>query len=963
MTVEKSYERREMSPGVGTFDINNEQQFDPIYDIPKKLGSKPGRKAKTAMPSREKLLKGLDSGHFRVLAEKLTHDGPGLTFDRFYTKEKVHPYDTVEWEKRKAKITNDKGKVIFEQNDIEFPKSWSQLAVNVVVSKYFRGKLGEPTREKSLRHLIDRVVHAMADWGWKQGFFATGTDRDIFSAELTHMLLHQQASFNSPVWFNVGQEEYPQCSACFINSVEDKMGSIMDLAKTEGMLFKYGSGAGSNLSTLRSSKEHLSAGGVASGPVSFMKGYDAFAGVIKSGGKTRRAAKMVILDVEHPDIMDFITCKVNEEKKAWALIDAGYDGSFEGEAYSSVFFQNSNNSVRVSDLFIRKVKEDEGWYTRAVTDGRKMDKFRARELMNKIADAAHICGDPGLQFDDTINNWNPCLDTVRINASNPCSEYMFVDDSACNLASLNLMTFRDETGEFDTEAFKHAVDIFITAQEIIVDNASYPREDITWNSHIYRPLGLGYTNLGSLLMSRGLPYDSDEGRAYAEAVTAVMTGEAYNMSARMAEHFGPFSAYGENRNSFLKVIGMHREEALKINRDLVPEDLYDTAVDVWSNAYENGSEFGFRNAQVTVLAPTGTISFMMDAQTTGVEPDLALVKTKRTVDGGYFTMINNTVPETLERLGYEERQIAKIIDHITKNNTIEDAPYIEEEHLPVFDCALKAPGGNRSISHMGHLRMMGACQKFISGAISKTVNMPEESTVKDIEDVYMTAWELGLKAIAIYRNNSKRIQPMSAGTAGDKKGFRPGKMRRKLPDTRQSITHKFSISGHEGYVTAGMYENGQPGEIFVVMSKEGSSISGLVDGFATMTSIALQYGVPLEDLVLKFSHTRFEPSGFTTNKEIHQAKSIYDYIFRWLASQFMSEDAQELIGNHVEPTITDKEMNKAAGKSKKASASMAGKIARAIQLDAPSCPTCGNIMERHQSCYTCPNCGAQYGCS
>ncbi|RJO66739.1 MAG: vitamin B12-dependent ribonucleotide reductase [Myxococcales bacterium] len=961
--------------------------FSELYDPPKaKVQAAP---APSPAPSEEELIERLPGGNYRIQAEKLHHAGPGLAIPRYFSREGVHPYEEVTWEKRSAAITNDKGQTIFEQNDIEMPDFWSQLATNVVVSKYFRGKLGEPTREKSLRDLIDRVSITLADWGLKQGVFASKKDRDVFENELTYLLLHQMGAFNSPVWFNVGLEPHPQCSACFINSVQDTMESILTLAKTEGMLFKYGSGTGTNLSTLRSSKEHLSTGGIASGPVSFMKGYDAFAGVIKSGGKTRRAAKMVILNADHPDIVEFIDCKVKEERKAWALIEQGYDSSFDGEAYGSVFFQNSNNSVRVADEFMKAAEADEKWETKAITDRRTIDTYQARELLRKIAEGAHVCGDPGMQFDSEINRWNPVLDTKRINASNPCSEYMFVDDSACNLASLNLLSFRTKDGEFDVEAFQKAVDIFITAQEIIVDNASYPRQQISWNSHLYRPLGLGYTNLGALLMARGLPYDSDEGRTYAAAITSLMTGRAYHGSARFAKAFGPFREYAPNRGSFLRVIGQHRAAARKLNKAQLPKPLYQASADAWDEAYAWGEKHGFRNGQVTVLAPTGTISFMMDADTTGIEPDLALVKYKKLVGGGMFKIVNNAVPESLRRLGYSAEEIRQIEKYIEENETIEGAPAVKLEHLPVFDCALQPTKGVRYIDYMGHVKMMAACQPFLSGAISKTVNVPEDTTVEEIMNTYLAAWKLGLKAVAIYRNNSKRTQPLN--TSKGKKKTAAGKIaaapepaaeptveaalaetiseaeraktaRRKLPNERMSITHKMVVAGHEGYLTVGMYEDGKPGEIFIVMSKEGSTISGLLDGFATMTSLALQYGVPLADLVEKFSHMRFEPSGFTGNPEIPFAKSIYDYIFRWLAAKFLSKEEQRLIGNQTQPSMSNGEGPLLAADAKEPKAKTASRRSKVNQEDAPSCPKCGEIMTRSGACYRCLNCGEQHGC-
>jgi len=915
------------------------------------------------------ILKKLKGGQYCVDQEKIAKPQGGIKIERYFTKSGKHPYTEIEWEKRSAGISNDKGQVVFEQKDIEIPKFWSQLATNVVASKYFRGGHDDPNRESSVRDLVDRVAKTIAKWGLLQGYFATKDDARIFEEELTHLLINQKGSFNSPVWFNVGVEEHPQCSACFINSIEDKMESIMDLAKTEGMLFKFGSGTGTNLSTLRSSREQLSTGGYASGPVSFMKGYDAFAGVIKSGGKTRRAAKMVMLDIDHPDIMEFIECKVKEEKKAWALIDAGYDGSIDGEAYRSVFFQNANHSVRVSDKFMRRVIEDDIWYTLSVVSNKKMDTYKAKDVLRKIAESTYYCGDPGIQFDTIINDWNPVADTKPIRASNPCSEYMFVDDSSCNLASLNVMKLRTPEGEVDIEAFKHAVDIFIIAQDIVIDNAGYPRDKITFNSHTYRPLGLGYSNLGALLMSRGLPYDSEEGRAYAGAITAILTGRAYATSARLAEKMGTFDEYKNNANSFKRVISKHGKALSRIKADAIPSELMQAAEEAWREAEELGDKFGYRNAQVSVLAPTGTISFMMDCDTTGIEPDLALVKYKKLVGGGTFKIVNNTVTEALRRLEYPASQITEIIHFIEENDTIEGAPHMKPEHLPVFDCALRPINGKRSIHYMGHLRMMAIAQQFISGAISKTVNLPEEITVEEIIDTYISAWKLGLKAVAVYRNNSKRIQPLSAGEQKkglqNKQNLANAPKRRKLPDERHSITHKFSISGHEGYVTVGMYEDGKPGEIFIVMSKEGSTVSGMLDGFATMGSLALQYGVPIETLVDKFSHMRFEPAGFTQNPQIPVAKSIYDYIFRWLAAKFMSEDDKLRVG--LQPTISNGDSLKKSSAPAQSEAPAKKEIkssgkAFVNQDDAPSCPTCGTIMVRSGACYQCINCGTQYGC-
>jgi ribonucleoside-diphosphate reductase alpha chain len=908
----------------------------------------------------------------------------GLKFQRVFTGPGQNPYDLVEWELRTASITNEKGEVIFEQKNCEVPKFWSQLATNVVVSKYFRGTLGTPGRETSIRQLISRVADTITGWGRKDRIFASEEDADTFQAELTHILLHQYACFNSPVWFNVGIDERPQCSACFINSVEDTMESILKLARTEGMLFKYGSGTGSNLSPLRSSKELLTGGGEASGPVSFMKGFDAFAGVIKSGGRTRRAAKMVILNADHPDIMDFIRSKADEEKKAWALIDAGYDGSFTGDAYSSIFFQNSNNSVRVSDAFMEAVLADEEWSTRAVTTGEVMETFAARQMMHEISDAAHQCGDPGMQFDTTINRWHTCPASGRINASNPCSEYMFLDDTACNLASLNLLKFLGQDGIVDVETFRHVVDTLITAQEIIVDNASYPTPKIEEMSHKYRTLGLGYANLGALLMAKGLPYDSEEGRAYTGAITALMTGEAYAQSSRIARHTGPFPEYKPNEEPMLKVIGMHRDAVKAIDGRHVPTALYRAAQQSWDDALALGQEHGYRNAQVSVLAPTGTIAFMMDCDTTGVEPDIALVKYKKLVGGGMLKIVNNTVPRALKNLGYSEKDIEAIIEYIDKEDTIEGAPQLKEEHLPVFDCAFRPARGKRSIQYMGHIRMMAAAQPFISGAISKTVNMPNEVTPEDISEAYITAWKLGLKAVAIYRDGCKRLQPLNTSREEVKKdkvkAAEPKPYRKRLPDERRAITHKFSISGHEGYITVGLHEDGKPGEIFLTMAKEGSVVSGLMDSFATAISMALQYGVPLEVLVSKFSHARFEPSGFTNNKNVPFAKSIVDYIFRWLASKFLTREEQQQVGvilREPEKTGLEKDEDQDSGSKETATATTAEppqlkpfgggdsltKVSFELQSDSPPCSECGSIMVRNGSCYKCLECGSTSGCS
>ena len=898
----------------------------------------------------------------------------GLEFPRVFSRADVDPFDDILWEHRSAVITNEKGEAVFEQHDVEIPKFWSQQATNIVVSKYFRGQMRSPDRERSARQLIGRVVDTITGWAEAQHYFATPEDLSAFSGDLSYLLLHQKAAFNSPVWFNCGFEKQPQCSACFINAVEDTMDSILSLARTEGMLFKFGSGTGTNLSPIRSSRELLAGGGTASGPVSFMKGYDAFAGVIKSGGKTRRAAKMVILNADHPDIVDFINCKVAEERKAWALIDAGYDGSFTGTAYSSVFFQNSNNSIRVPDEFMRAVVDDGEWQTRAVTEDRRvMDTYKARDLMHLIAEGTHVCGDPGMQFDTTINDWHTCPKTDRINASNPCSEYMFLDDSACNLASLNLMQFvrEDAPGEFDVAAFRAAVRTLITAMEVIVGNASYPTEAIARNSDAYRPLGLGYANLGALLMSRGVSYDSDAGRDYAAAITAVMTGEAYAQSARIARDCGgPFSGYPRNEQPFLRVMRKHRAALRDVDAEHVPDDLYGAAAEVWDDVVDLGEAHGFRNAQATVLAPTGTIGFMMDCDTTGVEPDIALVKYKKLVDGGMMKIVNQTVPTALVRLGYDDDQVKAIVDHIDQRETIEGAPHLREEHLPVFDCAFKAANGDRFIHYMGHIKMIGATQPFISGAISKTINVPTDATVQDIEQAYIDAWRRGTKAVSIYRDGSKRTQPLNTARAAA--GAAAGALssgqavRRRLPDERQAITHKFDIAGHEGYITVGLFEDGSPGEIFLVMAKEGSTISGFADAFAQAISYSLQYGVPLQDLVDKFSHVRFEPAGLTRNPDVRIAKSIVDYIFRWLASKFLSVEAQHAAGvNLQEGASADGEQLTFGDAPRSAATAPSTATNFAIQndQDAPPCATCGQIMIRNGACYKCVNCGATSGCA
>jgi ribonucleoside-diphosphate reductase alpha chain len=910
----------------------------------------------------------------------------GLEFQRKFTDGKVSPFDTVEWERRVALIGNEKGKTIFRQENVEVPKGWSQTATNIVASKYFHGKLNTPEREGSVRQLIGRVVNTIVNWGEQGGYFADTPSRDAFRDELTHLLVEQKMAFNSPVWFNVGVQPKPQCSACFINSVQDDMESIMNLAKTEGMLFKWGSGTGTNFSTLRGSRETLSGGGIASGPVSFMKGFDAFAGVIKSGGKTRRAAKMVILNVDHPDIVEFIDSKMKEERKAQVLIEQGYDPAIDGEAYSSIFFQNANHSVRVTDEFMQAVEDDRDWWTRNVNDGNPFEKYSARDLLHSMAESAWACGDPGMQYDTTVNRWHTCKTTARINASNPCSEYMFLDDTACNLASLNLMKYLNSNGSFDVESFRHAVDITITAQEILVDNASYPTPRIADNSHKFRPLGLGYANLGALLMSMALPYDSEGGRDMAGAVTALMCGEAYAQSARVAERLGPFAGYAANREPMLEVIRMHRDSLRPIKSENVQPSLLGAAQTAWDTALALGEKFGYKNSQVTVLAPTGTIGFMMDCDTTGIEPDLALVKYKKLVGGGVIKIVNNTVPAALMKLGYSPEETSQIVSYVDRNGKMEGAPGFKAEHLAVFDCSLATVGG-RSIAWRGHLKMMAAAQPFLSGAISKTINMPEESTVEDVMQAYIESWKLGVKAVAIYRDNSKGSQPLSA--AGDKKDTaQQGQIaaakaaetaspvaeqrelfirahRRKLPSERSSITHKFSVGGHEGYITVGMYETGEPGEIFIKMAKEGSTLSGFMDGFALSVSIGLQYGVPLKALVDKFINTRFEPAGYTGHPAIPYAKSVLDYIARWLGGRFISPDYLTHNGENALPAtiLTAPAVSHVLLAATDDDLPTQDARMRPMFDGAPTCSECGMLMTPNGACYKCENCGGTSGCS
>jgi ribonucleoside-diphosphate reductase alpha chain len=924
-----------------------------------------------------------------------TRGGVGLK--RKFTEAGVHPFDAVEWEIRDALI-GDPAKPAFEQRGVEFPMTWSQNATNIVTQKYFRGQLDTDQRESSVKQMIGRVAGTIAAWGRDGGYFASPADADTFEHELTYILLHQMAAFNSPVWFNVGFEENPQCSACFILSVDDTMESILSWNTKEGMIFRGGSGSGINLSNIRGSKEQLSKGGLASGPVSFMRGADAWAGTIKSGGKTRRAAKMVVLDVDHPDIHDFIWCKAKEEEKAAALRDAGFDMSIDGEGFTSIQYQNANNSVRVSDEFMERAERGEEWELTARNGGQVVDRVDASDLLNQIADAAWRCADPGVQYDTTINDWHTCPVSGRINASNPCSEYMHVDDSACNLASLNLMKFRRPDGTFDVESFEHAVDVVFLAQEIVVGPSSYPTEGIGKNARAFRQIGLGYANLGALLMANGLPYDSDGGRALAAAITALMTGRAYRMSAEIArDATGPYDHYADNRDPHNHVMRKHRDASYEIPEDLITDgELLGAAHRAWNDAVELGEAHGYRNAQATVLAPTGTISFLMDCDTTGVEPDFSLVKFKELVGGGQMTIVNRTVPLALQELGYSKTEIDQIEAYINEHGTIIGAPTLKDEHLQVFDVAV----GKRAISHMGHIKMMGAVQPFISGAISKTVNMPESTTVEDIADAYLQAWKLGIKALAIYRDGSKTAQALRTD-AGDKKKdtieaeteAERKPMRRRMPKERQSITHKFSIGGHEGYITAGMYEDGTVGEIFLTdIGKEGSTLRGMMNAFATSISIALQYGVPLETLVRKFSYMRFDPEGATGNPEIPFAKSMPDYIMRWLASRFLDVDVCEELGI-LTPEVRARKAEMEAlmrgdtagpvaepssggngtngggngGAAKPAASALTDEppvIPAKLQgMDlGPACEQCGGMMQRTGSCYTCSSCGYNTGC-
>jgi ribonucleoside-diphosphate reductase alpha chain len=912
----------------------------------------------------------------------------GLSFARHFSHEGVHPFDEIAWEIRDAVIRDQKGAVAFEQPGIEVPLEWTELASNIASSKYFRGLLGSPERETSVRQMIGRVVTAITEAGRKGGYFASYADAQIFSDELTWLLLHQRMAFNSPVWFNIGVAGVPQqASACFIQSVEDSMESILTLAKNEGMLFKGGSGTGSNLSALRSCKEHLSGGGWASGPVSFMRGFDAFAGAIKSGGTTRRAAKMVILNVDHPDIQEFIACKVVEERKAWALIDAGYDGAYTGEAYASISFQNANNSVRVTDEFMQAVEADTDWALTARLDGSVMERVRARDLLRLMAESAWQCGDPGIQFDTTVNLWHTCPNTARINATNPCAEFNFIDDTSCNLASINLLRYLSEDGSsFDVEGYRYTVDVSITAMEILVGYADYPTAQITEKSHQLRPLGLGYANLGALLMARGVAYDSDEGRHLAALLTSIMTGEAYAQSARIAAQIGAFEEFARNRNPMLAVIRRHRQAALDLPVEAEEQEMWEVSRQVWDEALQLGQAHGYRNAQSTVLAPTGTIAFLMSCDTTGIEPDIALVKYKKLVGGGMLKLVNQTVPVALRRLGYGGSQVEAIVGHIDAHDTIEGAPGLRDDHLGVFDCAFKPANGTRSIAWQGHVRMMAAVQPFLSGAVSKTCNLPEAATVEDVEAAYLDAWRRGLKALAVYRDNSKRSQPLALSSGEEKAKVAaaepPVPVRRRLPSERSSVTHHFSVQGHEGYLIIGLFEDGSPGELFIKMAKEGSTVSGLTDSLAIAVSFSLQYGVPLAAMIGKFAHMRFDPQGFTGNPEVPIAKSIVDYVFRYLGSRFLSPEERHGLGIQPRPadlvlpyvfggvhessqeTLT---VTPAAGSNGHAPVAADPEHIVVVESvnrgDAPSCPECGNWMRRAGACYVCDSCGANTGCS
>jgi ribonucleoside-diphosphate reductase alpha chain len=898
----------------------------------------------------------------------------GLTFSRYSTTEGTHPFDDVEWEVRDAVIPNYKeGGNAFEQRDVEFPSSWSQNATNIVAQKYFRGTLGTPQRESSVRQLVGRVVDTITRWGKKNGYFATGDDAQVFAEELTHLIVTQKAAFNSPVWFNVGVPDTPQqCSACFILSVDDHMSSILNWYVEEGTIFKGGSGSGINLSKIRSSKEPLAGGGTASGPVSFMRGADASAGTIKSGGKTRRAAKMVILNVDHPDIEDFIWCKANEEQKARALRDAGFDMDLDGKDSYSVQYQNANNSVRVTDEFMRAYEQDQDWRLKAVTTDETVSTVRARRLMRQIADAAWQCADPGMQYDTTINEWHTCPASGRINGSNPCSEYMHLDDSACNLASLNLLSFLGDDGSFDVAGFKRAVEIVFTAQEIVVGESDYPTEKIGENARAYRQLGLGYANLGALLMARGLAYDSDAGRAWAGAITAIMTGQAYRTSARIAEVMGPFEGYEPNADAMIRVMKKHRAAVDEVDGELVPEGMLSAAKQSWDEAVALGEMHGYRNAQASVLAPTGTIGLMMDCDTTGIEPELALVKTKKLVGGGTMQFVNQTVPRALDKLGYDAEQVDDIIGFIAEHNSVVDAPHLQAEHYSVFDTAM----GAQPIHYMGHVRMMAAAQPFISGAISKTVNMPEEASIEEVEQLFVESWKLGLKAVAIYRDNCKVAQPLSADKKRGAGAQEPAELahpvRKRLPMSRPSTTTSFQVGDAEGYITAGSYPDDGLGEIFLKTSKQGSTLAGVMDAFAIAVSIGLQYGVPLETYVSKFINTKFEPSGMTNDPDIRFASSMIDYVFRRLALDYLPPETREGLGIKSIAERTESVQAEVGSNTEQRFLEQPEAPTQTIELgerptakvlDAPLCYQCGSKMQPAGSCYVCTSCGSTSGCS
>src|SRR4051794_24333078 len=899
----------------------------------------------------------------------VVHDEATLAVRRYFTIPGRDPFDEIEWETRDAFIPG-KDKPVFEQKDVEFPKFWSQTATNIVAQKYFRGRMSSPDRERSVKQMIGRVTDTVGKWGREGGYFASEEEAETFEAELKAILVNQLAAFNSPVWFNVGFEEKPQCSACFILSIEDNMESILDWIRREGVIFRGGSGSGVNLSKLRSSKEQLSKGGHASGPVSFMRGADASAGTIKSGGKTRRAAKMVVLDVDHPDVEEFIWCKAHEEKKARVLEAAGYDMSLDSPDWASIQYQNANNSVRVTDAFMEACENDADWNLTARTDGTVVDTKKARAILRAMAEAAWQCADPGVQYDTTINNWHTLPNTGRINASNPCSEYMSIDDSACNLASLNLMKFRREDGELDVEAVSHAVDVMFLAQEILVGYSSYPTPEIERNAKAYRQLGLGYANLGALLMARGLPYDSDEGRAYAAAITALMTGRAYRKSAEIASRMGPFAGYQRNAAAMLGVMAQHRAAVGNIeNANIVPNDLLTACRQAWDDVLNIGEVSGYRNAQATVLAPTGTISFMMDCDTTGVEPDFSLVKSKKLVGGGEITIVNKTVPMALDKLGYAPEEIDQMVAYIDERNTVVAAPYLKAEHYPVFDCAI----GDRAIHYMGHVKMMGAVQPFISGAISKTVNLPETATVEEVSGLLADAWKLGVKAIAIYRDNCKVAQPLSkkGGAEAAAPPPAPKEERRRLPDDRTEIGRKFKVGEYEGYIHVGLYDDGTPGDIFVDIAKEGTTLAGLMNSFMISVSLGLQYGVPLEVYVSKFAHMRFEPSGLTNDADIRVAKSIVDYVFRWMGKRFLDTDKQAELGI-MSPEVKARlaqansvlEGSGDLAETDDTPASPPGQTAlfNAFE-DAVEGAKGGGRVVGTGSCYTCRDCGQNTGCS